>query len=630
MSPHLVPKEEVTVYNWIEPENKSKENNMTLDLTLSMIELRSSNASINIFDIIMADSRNLDPDGSTKDLIKSTADFNHNGINGINYSSHRDQSLTTSVTPHMSSTKLPPSVRSRLSARFSVLNYGDAANYLIPKYTQVGFSNLNFYQILSENDNIITKQSSRFFQTFRIGNENGGNGSSTENTNSLIKFQIFDNITRNFSEEIYFMGSVIGNIEGTIQINKIPLIRQIMCGVHTERGFDISSISVNLNLQPSSGKQINSFKEDTAPSELRILSNQSNNLLSQLLKGTNLTQHTQSYREINSQIIQIMNELKSVLGKSFKESALYYNYVNNNDLFKAQKVMLELGISILKIIESLNLEQRAIGFEILILINNRAEFDLGTLWRAWFMDQNSTTFFRDNTLITEKIVENFILFDNMCIDFVLERMSRGKSIDKESRVFVEYFLSVAYFRIPKFRKSFLDAIGKDLLTDHKSFQELEKGSTSIEDFLNLDPVNNLILWEVIFYKRLEKALANMMGGNLISNNSAENEISERLKETDLIVNKEAEWKIRVAKRGLAFYNMVSKLAKYIEYKIVKNMDIKWHNIPGFDIIFQAIHKELLNREVITYPSQLIEVLTLFVNDSDVINNFSRTILHKTK
>jgi hypothetical protein len=628
VSPNLVPREEITFYNWIEPENKSKENCLTLDLTLSMIELRSSNASLNIFDIIMVDSRNLDADASSKDLMKSTTDFNNNGITQSSYNNNL-------VTPSMSTTQLQLNVRSKLSGRFSVLNNQEAGIYLIPKYTQVGFSNLNFYQILSENDNIITKQSSRFFQTFRIGNENIG---TSENANSHIKFQIFDDITRTFSEDIFFMGSVIGKIEGTIQINKIPLIRQIMCGVHTERGFDISSISVNLH--PSPGTQINSFKEDTAPPELRILSNQSNNLLSQLLKGTNLTQYSQSFREINAQIMQIMNELKTVLGKSFKESALYYNYVNNKDLFKAQKVMLELGISILKIIESLNLEQRAIGFEILILINNRAEFDLGTVWRAWFMDQNSTTFFRDSVLINDKIIENFILFDNMCLDFVLERMSRGKSIDKESKVFVEYFLSVAYFRTPKFRKAFLEAIGKDLFTDHKSYLELEKGSTSIEEFLNLDPVNNLILWEVIFYKRLEKALSNInfsFNGNLMAaspngtnNNSSDNEISERLKETDLIVKKEAEWKNRLAKRGLAFYNMVSKLAKYIEYKIVKSMDIKWNNIPGFDIIFEAIHKELLNREVTTYSSQLIEVMTLFVNDSDVINNFTRSILHKTK
>ena len=545
-----------------------------------MLELRSSNASINIYDIIL-----------------------------IN------------IDPQLSPSKTQPLIpTNRISIRFSIFKEEDLnliGMNLIPKYTQIGFSNLNFYKILTENDNIITKQSSRFFQTFRTGNE--GNVANEE-ANPLIKFQIFDDITKQFSEEIFYQGNVIGKIEGTIHISKIPLIRQIMCGVHTERGFDISSIQVNFN---DAKTGINSFKEDTSPPELRILSNQTNNLLSNLLKGTNLTQYTQSFREINLQILQIMNELKGVLQKSFKESALYYNYINNKDLFKAQKIMLELGISILKIIESLNLEQRAVGFEIIILINNRAEFDLGTVCQAWFIDQPQGAVFRDSTLINEKIIEKFILFDNMCLEFVLERISRGKSIDKESKVFVEFFLSVAYFRNPKFRKAFLDAISRDLYTDPKSYKEDDK-TKLIEDFLNLDPINSLILWEVVFYKRLESALKG------INKDQTDCEIFEKLKETDTIISKEVEWQDRLSKRGLAFYSMVSKLEKYVGYKVVKNMDIKWANIPGFDIILDAIAKELQIKEITTYSPQLIEVMALFINDSDIINNFARIIVHKTK
>jgi len=552
---------------------------MAFDLTLSMLELRSSNASINIYDFIMVNSEN-DPESSAQ---KPT------------------------VPSH------------RMSTRFSVINQADLLNYrlnLIPKFTQIGYANLNFHKILSENDNIITKQSSRFFQTFRTGNEGG----TSEDSKSVIKFQIFDDINKQFSEEIFYQGNAIGKIEGIIKITKIPLIRQIMCGVHTEKGFDISSIQVNFD---QNSKSINSFKEDTTPPELRVLSSQSNNLLSQLIKGTNLTQHTQSFREINQQIVQIMNEIKTVLQKSFKESALYYNYVHNKDLFKAQKIMLDLGISILKIIESLNIEQRAIGFEILILINSRAEFDLGTVKSAWFNDTNSGSTFRDSILINDKIVENFILFDNQCLEFVLERMSRGKSIDKESKVFVEFYLSVAYFRNPKFRHAFLEAISKDIYSESSKNLEDQKGQ-AIEEFINIDPINSLILWEVIFYKRLESSL------RLINKENVDFEIFERLNETEGIINKYSEWKDRLSKRGLAFYSMINKLQKYIEYKVVKTVDIKWKNIPGFTTILDAINKELQIKHVASYSPQLVEVINLFINDSEIINNFARIIIHKTK
>ena len=654
--PKRLNKEEVTTYNWIEPEETEK-SKLALQLQLSMTELRSSNSSINIYDIRMVDIDN------TVNPITSNSNLH---------------TLDTLTLYSKSNTENMKNTHGEVDEHIKLSQPNKNDFLLKPKYTLIGYANLNFYKILSENDNTITKQSSRFFQTFFSGNENyngtntgvkmsarsdgGFNLTNNDNTTrpqnifetpeqNLLKFQIFDDISKPFVEELYFNGALIGKIEGTIVIKNIPLIRQIMCGVHTETGFDISSI--HLNLENNLNSQLNSYSKDqeTMPQELKILLNQTNNFLSNLLKATNLTQFTQSSRELNLQINQIMNDIKSTLQKSCKESALYYNYLNNKDLYKAQKIMLELGINILNMIESFNLEQRTAGFEILILINNRAEFDLGTLWRAWFQDSTQTstiinTKFRENVLITDKIIENFITFNNICLDFVLERLSRGKAVDKESKTFVEFFLSVAYFRIPKFRNAFLDAISKNLIKDERiEVLDLDKGVSSVDDFLNIDPVNSLILWENLFYKRLATAL---------TNTDIENEINDKLKETDKILNKETvqsegsitnltnitptlqisqnkvDWKDRLMKRGLAFFSMINRLEKYIVNKVVKYIDIKWHNIPGFDIIIDTIIHELKLREVAKYPPQLLELLTIFINDSDIVNLFFRTIVTKTK
>ena len=655
--PTRLNKEEVTIYNWIEPEETDK-SKLALQLQLSMMELRSSNSSINIYDIRMVDIENT--------LNSTPSNINLTSLETINLHSPAIVEKTKKIQTEVGV----------LDNKLHIQNKNDLI--LKPKYTLIGYANLNFYEILSENDNTITKQSSRFFQTFFSGNENynginsgpkmitrSDNGFYSTNNESnngtknasetpeqnLLRFQIFDDISKPFVEELYFNGTVIGKIEGTIVIKNMPLIRQIMCGVHTETGFDISSI--HLNVKNNLNLNTNSYSKDqeTIPPELKVLSNQTNNFLSNLLKATNLTQFTQSSRELNLQILQIMNEIKLTLKISSKESALYYNYLNNKDLYKAQKIMLELGINILNMIESFNLEQRTVGFEILILINNRAEFDLGTLWRAWFQDFTQTTSvntnFRDNSLITDKIIESFITFNNICLEFVLERLSRGKWVDKESKTFVEFFLSVAYFRIPKFRNAFLEIVSKNLTNDDKKeAYEIEKGASSVDDFLNIDPVNSLILWENLFYKRLTTAL---------QNTGIENEIQDRLNETDKILNKEnvqtgslvmgytntvsqtnqfstnkSDWKDRLAKRGLAFFSIINRLEKYILNKVVKNIDIKWYNIPGFDIIINTIIHELKLREVAKYPAQLIELLTIFFNDSDLVNIFFRTIVTRTK
>ena len=45
-----------------------------------------------------------------------------------------------------------------------------------------------------------------------------------------------------FNDEIYWEGEVIGNIEITLEVTNLPLIRQIKFGVMTETGFEVNSI----------------------------------------------------------------------------------------------------------------------------------------------------------------------------------------------------------------------------------------------------------------------------------------------------------------------------------------------------------------------------------------------------
>jgi hypothetical protein len=561
---------------------------------MSMVELRSAAATINIYDVVLV---NIDNNKQGRDGQKSSEEKNPAYMNFIN-------SITRNENKN-----LPIQ---RLSQRFSCLKdmMRDDIIKLQPKYTPLGYANMNFYKILTENDNIITKQSSRFFNTFR----SGINNPETPLINDSIKFQIYDNISKQFSEKIFSLGVEIGSLEGTVSITNIPLIRQIMCGVHTEKGFDISSIHVNLNYN------LNSPSGGTMPQELITLSTSANNLLTQVLKFTNLTQHSQTSQETSKFIVRHMTEIKTVLEKSFKESALYYNYKNESDLYKSQKIMLELGINLLKLLESFKVDERVIAFKILTLINSRAEFDLGTVRKAWIGSEGGKSSIRDNILISDKIIENFIIFNNMCLDFCLQRLAKGKSVDKESKEFVEFFLPIAYFRIPKFRLAFIDAITQDFSEKQKDMNQNE--DEEVGKFLDLDPINSLILWEIIFYHNLHIALRD--------SSVPESEIQDRLRDTQTIIDSSSEWKDRLFKKGMAFYSMIEKLKTYIEIKVVQNISIKWNNIPGFSTIIKVISNELENKNINDYSPHLIESLSLFINDSDIINNFSKIMMHKTK
>ena len=70
--------------------------------------------------------------------------------------------------------------------------------------------------------------------------------------------------------------------------------------------------------------------------------------------------------------------------------------------------MLELGLNILEVIDKLNLEQRKVSFEILKLLNERSEFDLGTVTSKWFKKidtpNNEISYeFKDEFLLKNKV-----------------------------------------------------------------------------------------------------------------------------------------------------------------------------------------------------------------------------------
>jgi hypothetical protein len=457
---------------------------------------------------------------------------------------------------------------------------GNVASHT-PKYTFIGYANLNFYQLLSENDNRILKQSSQFFQSFSKLYPNESKG---------IQFQVFDDLSQDFEEDIYFEGNLIGKMIGMLFIKRIPLIRQILCGVHTENGFDISSIILS-----------NTANSNSTPSEIKKLMIDIENIMQAYgSASSSLKVNTQTSADMNAKNPYTFKDIKSTLEKSVKESCLIFNYSNSNDVLKAQEIMLGLGITILNIIESLNHDSRVICFDILMLLHNRGEFDLSAM-----------TFNADDpySRTRTKIAEDFISFLNKSLEFVLERLANGKFNDKESNAFVESFLSVAYFKIPKFRTFFLEAVSQGI-------NELGDIKLDPRADTKQNPINYLIDWQNLFYDKIE-------------NLKTENEIIDREHETDAIFKK-YNWKERLAKRGLALFSIIGKLEKYIQNIIVISRSITWYDIPGFKVIIEIIKHELKNRKVAEYPQALVDLLPIFINDPDIINEFMRSILYATK
>ena len=522
---------------------------------------------------------------------------------------------------------------------------------LMNHYTIMGVSILSFLEILTENDDALNKQSSQFFRhmsSYDMPTEEENNNDINNNNLQVFTIQIFLDINRLFTTPIYYEGLEIGKCEINIDIKNIPLIRQIMCGVMTENGFEINSIHLYDNLLSAEGSSL--------PNEITQLINQKNSFNNEMIKQKQLQSNIN--HEFNITILGFLRDFKKILSKTIEPDCLYFGYTENKDLYAGQNVILDLGLILIKIIDKLNKDQRSFIFEILKLINDRSEFDLGTLSSKWFKDKNGNNknkrtyslghnkyVFMDETLLKNKIIENFLEFNYNCLKYSLEIINRGKLVDLKSLDFAENYLKIAYFRIPFFREILLNSISYNVTEKIEDILSQRKNSN--QNAIDSDPINSLLIWEDLFYEKLNNALDENNKTNKI-----ENEIKEKINKIKNIldVNKTIEiimknnsnnntttakeelnsdWKVIFSQRDNLFFNLVINVVNYILSKKEASKDVNWLNIPGFDLLLNAVFHEIHSRQVKSFSPQFKQIFKLLINNPKITNALIKKAVIKT-
>ena len=512
---------------------------------------------------------------------------------------------------------------------------------LINHYTMIGFSILSFLDILSENDEALNKQSSQFFR--HVSGFNMPKEDENEDGNNLqvFTFQVFQDMNRLYNTPLYYEGVEIGKCEIDIDINNVPMIRQIMCGVMTENGFEINSIHLYDNILSGEGNSL--------PNEITCLINNKRNFNNELIKQRQIQSNTN--HEFNLTILGYLIEFKKILSKTIELDCLYYGYSENKDLYSGQNVILDLGLILIKIIDKLNKDLRNLIYEILKLINERSEFDLGTLSTKCFKDKTKSEgygqgkyIFMDESLLKNKIIENFLEFNLNCLKYSFEVVNRGKMVDTQSLEFAEYYLKIAYFRIPFFRQILLKFISQDVtekideIINKSSNYKNMKQRVAVTNFLESDPINSLLLWEGLFYDQLNSALEENDKNSKIENeikeklNKIQNLIEHNSKNDNNFLNKDEnknDWKTLFSQRDYLFFGLIRNLVNYIKSKGEASSDVNWLNIAGFDILLNAIIHEIHIRPVKSFPQQFKDLFKLFINNSEITNVLIKEVVYKT-
>ena len=518
---------------------------------------------------------------------------------------------------------------------------------LLPNFNEIGYSRLNLYNMLAQKDFLMQEQTSQCFhrlsylyrgdiqrksmdyemnkssnlsahnfeknrshQHHRTNSASQIGGKATkENLNGQedninkektiecsakpnnkklsknIVIKLIDEKTSiQFKQDICHNGKEIGKIEGVITLEHLPLLKQIMCGVHTEKGLDLNTNYYYTNL---------SSIQTELPKELQFISNQTLNLTQSILNFT-LKQNTFSYRELNEQLTKTLVKFIEPLKYKDSEGHLKYEIKTEFDHIRAPQILLNLGLTIINSLDSFNTEQRIICFEILDLINNRSELSLKSLSLFTYFDANN----EKNTL-KQKVIESFIEFMIHTLDNTLEKLSK-KFNDEQTRSFISHFLAVAYFRLPIFRTEFLKALNPEYDEDQKTEQ--------IKNY------NYVFDWGELFYNRVAKI----------------KEINFQDKSEELLkILSKSNWRERIKLKGQGFYSIISHFEKYLYSKYEKTQEVNLDSVPGINEIKNSIIAELKTKPVSQYPQSLLKLFSIFIYNPNDMNRFYKIIIEHT-
>ena len=566
---------------------------------------------------------------------------------------------------------------------------------LINSYELIGTISLNFNLILHELEEKLSKISYRLFQSmsnkkntliktlsgskimkFGIEEDLTNKVQSNKNLHNInnndfqykiqnLIINFFGNENLKFQESIYYEGELIGNVELNLEINNLPLIRQIKFGVMTETGSEINSIFLYDNL------------------------NISNNLPEKLLDLIKLKERFE--QEID---FSILKKIKLCLEETVIENFLYYGYSSTEDLYQSQSVIIDLGLGLFDLIDKVNFEYLNQIFDILKLILKRSEFDLGTLSKKWFkpkrvIKKKESTYylnnidsnvyfsfnydelayeFNDNYLIDKHLIKKYLNFHSELLNFCLNNLVKGKNISKGNMEFTYYYLSFAFFQIPPFRDSFIKSVYSSINLENEKYLKFSSHNYlnfSKKDSSKLNPNSNFTLWDILFYKRLDSSI-NIYLTDINKKNKNDkknitgieniNAIKEQLMNIKYITEIKEEsknnldfhhqnWHSRLSKRDFVFYEFISELFYFmnkLKNKLYMNINTDQENylfnaqnndkitdITGISTLLNSIYYDLLIKDAKNYPKQIKEIIPQFYSDISTINNFISIIISTT-
>ncbi|CAD8109935.1 unnamed protein product [Paramecium primaurelia] len=395
-------------------------------------------------------------------------------------------------------------------------------------------------------------------------------------------------------KSLWYHGVEVGKIDYEMSVRIPNHLQQSSFGVQTEKGI-VSSISVVGNV------------ENISVTEIKMIQMEFQKLSSSIFKIEHKTLNIDEKLKVRQEMDQHLNRLAQFLGQSHGSAIKTFQYKSEDDLMKAQQLLIQISIHLVDY--SKTLSTFSSYYECLNQVLSRGELMLQQL--GFFKALN-----KKQSHQKIEVCLNYQTFLINTLRYTLSKLNQ-KDPSYEARKLYIKFLVICYFRIPEFRAKFLELINKP---DDPQLSEL-RGTEFIQDDdpTNIDKStkNNISIfdWQNYFHTYLNDKTQG------IQNQSALNQILD-----------DESWKENIRHRSINFSFFVEEWAIYVR-NILQVKILPWQDIPGYRILVKAFMCELKQQDSVPDAMKIaLRSLMQNVNLLGIIVSlqFNKTNLYNTE
>jgi hypothetical protein len=154
------------------------------------------------------------------------------------------------------------------------------------------------------------------------------------------------NLENKFEAKLWLHGTTKGSIRGSVFIQVSPFIKQLVCGVNTEKPNVQKTVSAvaqqNFGGKKSRSKRLRDELQELSDLKRGLEENEYNILAKEdQAKGENV----QRLRDEIQDMKENLQKMKKILQKTELETSICFQYNSNEEMFRSQEILIDLGMN---------------------------------------------------------------------------------------------------------------------------------------------------------------------------------------------------------------------------------------------------------------------------------------------